>query len=203
MMNENIQYYSQIYQDRIVLKLLNHKRNGTFLDIGCHDSLHISNTATMELHLGWRGIAVDNDCSFANGWAINRPKTKFLCTDATKIDWNVLLQENQMPNEIDFLSIDLEPPEVTWEALIMIPFDKYRFGVIAFEHDHYRNSWIRNESRKHFMDRGYVLAADVNSAIHSPSDPTHADPFMWTENQDDIWIHSSIAEGMKLPLDRV
>jgi hypothetical protein len=200
-------YYSQIMQDKIALKLLKHKRNGTFLDIGCSYPMKHSNTAAMELHYGWHGIGVDIDCSVTEEWKSKRPNTVFVCKNALEIDWNALLEENGMPKEIDFLSVDLEPPPVTWHVLLNIPFDKYRFGVIAFEHDDYRNWGVKEPSRKFFQERGYVLASKKGMVVHNSIGGMvgvniHTQ-WKWTERQDDIWIHSSIAEGMKLPLDRV
>ena len=42
-----------------VINKLNNKRDGFFIDIGAYDGLTISNTAYMELELGWNGICVE------------------------------------------------------------------------------------------------------------------------------------------------
>ena len=66
-----------------------------------------------------------------------------------------------MPNIIDYASIDLEPPKLTLDVLDLIPFDKYKFRAITFEHDNYREESrtynIKEKSRKFFTDLGYKL----------------------------------------------
>lgn len=51
--------YSQKEQDLKILKLLNFKRNGYFLDIGCAEFKHLSNTYTLEKEFDWNGLCVD------------------------------------------------------------------------------------------------------------------------------------------------
>ena len=53
-----LSYYSQIGQDRIVLKILKNKKDGFFIDIGANDGVTFSNTKYME-ELGWNGICVE------------------------------------------------------------------------------------------------------------------------------------------------
>ncbi len=43
-MNEQLEFYSQIGQDKILFRLFKEKENGTFLDIGCGQPDHINNT---------------------------------------------------------------------------------------------------------------------------------------------------------------
>lgn len=207
----SIGYQGQIFQDKIALHLLDHKREGTFLDIGCHLPMVTNNTTCMELDYGWSGIAMDIDC-FYQEWATQRPRTKFICGDAMTVDWEALLQEHGMPNVIDFLSMDLEPPTLTWEAMKRFPFDKYRFNVIAYEHDGYRNFgvdgvWTRDLSRKLFMDHGYVLASSKDMPVHHEVKDFFGvhihSTWLWTELQDDIWVHSSLPIAASMPLRSV
>lgn len=51
--------YSQKNQDIKILKLLNFKQNGYFLDIGCAHFKDISNTYALEKDFGWTGLCVD------------------------------------------------------------------------------------------------------------------------------------------------
>lgn len=174
-MNENIDYPSQLGQDRIALELLKFKTNGTFLDIGCYLPNNISNTFVMETKFGWRGLALDNNIQYAEAWQ-SRPNSKFICEDATKTNWKTLLSDNNMPKEIDFLSLDLEPPQLAFSVLKNLPFDDYRFNVIAFEHDDYRGTGTKQPSRDFLNDRGYILIKELKNEIGG---------------QDDMWIHSS------------
>lgn len=176
-MEETINYYSQIGQDKIVLDLLKNKRDGTFLDIGCYLPTEISNTMCLETHFNWSGLALDINCSFADKWE-TRPRSKFICKDATTVDWVSLLEENEMPSTIDFLSLDLEPPILAFEVLKKLPFDKYKFNVIAFEHDDYRGTNTKEPSRDYLSGLGYTLVCELNG--------------LGVGGQDDIWIHSSL-----------
>lgn len=207
-----IGYQGQIFQDKIALHLLDHKNDGTFLDLGCYRPMVMNNTACMEVNHGWRGIAMDIDCSFSEEWATHRPRTKFICGDALTVDWDALLQEHGMPNVIDFLSMDLEPPLLTWEAMKRFPLDKYRFNVIAYEHDGYRNwgvdgVWTRDLSRRLFLDHGYVLASIEGMVLHHEFKldvgmNTYT-TMTWAGLQDDIWVHSSLPIAASMPLRSV
>jgi len=65
----------------------------------------------------------------------------------------------------------VEPSRVTFECLLAIPFDKYRFGIITYEHDHYvdMTSSYRDKSRKYLKLMGYeMLVANVSPNDNSP-----------------------------------
>ena len=53
-------YYSQGGEDVHILTLLDDKANGFYIDIGCNDPIHYSNTFKMYT-LGWTGILVDGN----------------------------------------------------------------------------------------------------------------------------------------------
>ena len=59
------------------------------------------------------------------------------------------------------MSLDLEPPIVTFEVLKLIPFDEYEFRVITFEHDFYREKTTKEPSRELLKGYGYELIKDV------------------------------------------
>jgi hypothetical protein len=179
---KKIKYYSQIGQDKIVIDLLKQKTNGTFLDIGCSDPVRISNTMCMESQFGWKGLAIDIDCALGELWK-SRKKSKFICANAISIDWVKLLKEYDMPNKIDFLSLDLEPPDVTLSVLKNIPLDKISFNVITFEHDDYRKYGTKIPSRKYLSDAGYILHKELFGKLEDGS----------PASQDDIWVHNSIS----------
>lgn len=50
--------FSQDGEDRIVLRLFRHRRDGFYIDIGAHHPYRFSNTALLH-ELGWRGINID------------------------------------------------------------------------------------------------------------------------------------------------
>ena len=78
-----------------------------------------------------------------------------------------------MPKVIDYLTVDLEPPTLTLEALFKIPFDDYKFKCITYETDRYRNFDTVEPSREFIQSKGYKLVKEVNS-------------------QDDYWIHPDL-----------
>jgi FkbM family methyltransferase len=53
------QSYSQFGQDKLIASLFDHKRGGTFIEIGAFDGETFSNTAMLERSYGWRGICVE------------------------------------------------------------------------------------------------------------------------------------------------
>lgn len=155
---ENIEEnFSQVCQDLFVLSVLNGKKNGTYLEIGSAHSYHNSNTALLE-QLGWTGIGLEMNQELADMHKRER-KNKVLCENALKIDYEKLLAENFTNTIIDYLQLDIEPSSNTFEALLLIPFDKYQFRVITYEHDHYvdMSRSYREKSRRYLKSIGYTL----------------------------------------------
>jgi len=152
------QNYSQVYQDMFVLTMLNGKRGGKFLEIGCAGPYFGNNTALLEKDFEWAGTSIDFDAGAIAEFNSKRP-TKTICADATQIDYEELLKDE---TNIDYLQLDCDPPLITYQTLLRIPFDKHKFAVITFEHDHYADeeSDIRNKSRKYLESIGYELVVN-------------------------------------------
>lgn len=171
-------YYSQDYmgQDKWVDEQLKHKRDGTFLDVGCHHYKNINNTYYFESELNWRGIGIEINSAYANEWKQYR-KSPFICHDATTIDYDKLLKEHNMPEIIDYLSLDLEPPKTTLLALKKILETNYSFNCVTFETDYYREKDTRDESREMLKERGFIWMCELSNP-HGP--------------QDDYYIHKRL-----------
>lgn len=176
---------SEFRQDIIADKFLKGKRNGFFVDIGASYYEKLNNTYFFEKERDYRGIAVEMNSDFAALWAEHRPNTKMYNEDATLVDYAKVLEENNAPDVIDFLSVDIDPNTATWEALLKVMDTKYTFGVIAFEVDYggdlnnKERFSVRDPSRSYLVARGYVLAIELfanGGAYHV----------------DDIWVHKSI-----------
>lgn len=167
--------YSQIQQDIIVLELLNQKKNGIFVDIGCAGPIRFSNTCLLEKTFDWSGLAIDiqNETDGFGEWSVLRPKSTHILQDALTIDYESLFEYNKLPKEIDYLSLDLEPPEITLECLFKIPFNKYTFSVITFETDEYRPGGEKRveKSRNYLSSMGYKLVKTLS-------------------NQDDVYVRN-------------
>lgn len=150
--------YSECFQDMFVLSMLNGKKNGTYLEIGSGDPYSGNNTALLETLFNWKGLSIDNSVDFVKSFSENRKNTVEF-KDALNINYSKFLDYHDLPKEIDYLQIDLEPGEATYEALLKIPFDEYKFAVITYEHDNYlcRDKTIREYSRKYLESKGYKL----------------------------------------------
>lgn len=174
-----MEIYSQIGQDRLVLTYLKNKRNGYFLDIGCCYPKYINNTYLLEKDYDWNGISVDIvNFIEPNGetWSTSRKSTHVI-EDALTIDYNDLLSKHNAPKVIDYLSMDLEPPDLTIKCLDLIPFQNYRFNFISFEVDFGRDDYKPRieKSRTLFEKMGYIYLGSICSG------------------QDDIYIHNSLS----------
>lgn len=175
--------YSQVYQDMFILSMLNGKKNGTYLEIGGADPFLGNNTVLLEQDYDWKGVSLEYDEKFIVNYQINR-KNPILHTDALKIDYKKLLQAHFQTNEIDYLQLDIEPARNTFEVLLSIPFDEYKFAVITYEHDYYVDvtKSYRDKSRRYLTLMGYELI--VNDV--SPDG---------ISNFEDWWVHPDLVDA--------
>tara|TARA_R100001244_G_scaffold92589_1_gene69866 strand:+ start:109 stop:630 length:522 start_codon:yes stop_codon:yes gene_type:complete len=150
-------YYSQIEQDRWVCEMLNFKKGGTWVDIGCARPIHINNTYALETQLNWSGLSLDISQEYIDEWEGQRSIEGLICENALTIDYDKWFTDNGIPEVVDYLSMDLEPPTITLEALYRIPFDKYKFRYITYETDAYRDMGTQELSRDYLRSKGYVL----------------------------------------------
>jgi FkbM family methyltransferase len=144
-------YYSQAGQDKWVHELIGDK--GFFVDCGAYDGIQTSNTFALE-RVGWKGICIEASPVFYQSLCINRSSVNIQCAitnhsgtigfghDSIGGDTGVpcstlgrILSEAQCPEEIDYLSLDIEGQEA--EALIYLDFQKYKIKLITVEHNLY------------------------------------------------------------------
>ena len=174
--------YSQVYQDMFILSILNGKKNGTFLEIGGADPFKGNNTVLLEKEFGWSGVSIEYNEKFIKNYRQNR-SANLLHTDALQLDYEKLLSENYEGNVIDYLQLDIEPARHTYECMLKIPFDKYKFAVITYEHDYYVDvtKSYREKSREFLKSKGYELIAnDI-----SPDGKS---------NFEDWWVHPDLVD---------
>lgn len=167
--------YSQAYQDMFVLTMLDGKKNGTYLEIGAHDGVFISNTYLLESSYGWRGLSLDIDKMSAKSFKKHR-RNPLLLADALAVDFAALAQEHGLGPQIDYLSIDIEPKTQTLACLKKILAANLRFSVITYETDYYDDSegrevaeQVRSESRRVLGAHGYDMIVG-NIANTGPDD---------------------------------
>jgi hypothetical protein len=174
--------YSQVLQDMFVLSMTNGKRNGTFLEIGGADPFKGNNTVLLEKSFDWKGVSIEYSDKFAGNYRNNRT-AKLFQEDALLIDYKKLFQENFESNVIDYLQLDIEPARNTYECMLRIPFDEYKFAVITYEHDYYVDVTrsYREKSREFLKSKGYVMV--VNDI--SPDGKS---------NFEDWWVHPDLVD---------
>ena len=147
--------YAQAAQDLFVLSVLNGKREGKYLEMGCWMPQEINNSYLLEKHFAWTGMSFDTDAAAVNYFNSLRSNHAHVA-DCTKLDYDFIIKT--LGPYIDYLSLDLEPADVTLQCLQSIPFDRLHFKVITFEHDKYRfGDAVRDAGRKIFYDAGYEL----------------------------------------------
>lgn len=196
--SENIsQNYSQIYQDIFVLSILDGKKDGTFLEIGGSHPYDNNNTALLESEYFWKGVSVEFDEKMVEFYKKERPDTISICADARELNYKKILSDNFKENTIDYLQLDIEPARNTFEVLLSIPFDEYKFAVITYEHDHYVDvtRTYRDKSRRYLKMMGYEL-------VVSDLSPDGISNF------EDWWVHpdlvnQEIIEKMKDVSDQI
>lgn len=169
--------YSQAGQDLFVLTVLNGKQNGTYVEIGSSWPIENNNTYILENQFNWTGVSFDRNEELNKAFREKRINPVISC-DATKINYSEIFKQNNLPNRIDYLQLDIEPAFQTLSALKSIDLEKYRFNVITFETDFYAggNHEVVYESRKLLQDLGYKLVASNVCHINNPFEDWYVDP---------------------------
>lgn len=147
--------FSQAGQDLFVRAMLNFKLHGIYVDIGGSDPIVASNTFILEDSYCWKGVSFDIDPVMVGLFRESR-KNACILADATIFDYAEYFKANEYPRQLDYLSIDIDPAEATYKALLRLPLQEYRFSVITYEHDNYTTGpRMMNESRKYLHELGY------------------------------------------------
>lgn len=178
--------FSQSYQDMFALSMVNGKKNGTYFEIGAADPFHGNNTALLE-KVGWTGTSLEILEYEVTKFKQQRKNDVILC-DATKFDYSVL------KGHIDYLQVDCEPPETTYEILTMLPWNQCTFGVITYEHDHYTDitQSFRKKSREFLLNKGYILI--VSNISHSRDNCPYEDWWVHPKHIDKDIIKKMLAD---------
>lgn len=156
-----IRNFGQVFQDMFVLSMLDGKSNGTYIEIGSADPLHGNNTYLLETQYNWTGVGIEYDSRYTDNYNSIR-KNKSILVNALDVDYNSLIRSVTETDTIDYLQLDCEPSHITYNILLKIPFDKYKFGVITYEHDYYADNTksYRKKSREFLTNLGYVLVVN-------------------------------------------
>ena len=182
---ENIkENYSQSMQDMFVLTMLNGKRNGIYVEIGADRPKIISNTYLLETEFDWSGVSFEIDGDKVIEFNKVR-RNKCICEDAQFYDYRYLFDERNFPKQIDYLQLDIDPAHQTLQALANLPLDEYRFSVITYETDVYRDGAdIQDEQIEILESHGYQLVAKNVKCEGNPYEDWWIDPAIVPEN---VW----------------
>jgi len=165
--------YARENQDLFVLSILDSKRDGTYVEVGSNQPIIDSNTYLLETVFDWKGVSLELNSEQALGMWTESRKNPCINCDATKVNYTELFEKYSLPNNIDFLQIDIDPTSANYEVLKMIDFEKYSFSIVTFEHNLYLSgaSWYwggedchyyREQSRQYLQNFGYTcLVPDV------------------------------------------
>jgi len=170
----NYDFKSQHGQDEYIIKLLNNKQNGIFVDVGAAHPTKLSNTYIMESELGWTGLLIEADEYFLSqlrqyrtstviealvfntntileyeyiyeptegfgnhirNLGLNHGSAYKLIKTARKSTTTLqqILDSNDMPEIIDYMSLDIEGVEL--QALKSINLEQYRFRTMTIENN--------------------------------------------------------------------
>jgi hypothetical protein len=177
-------FSSQAGQDLFVLGVLNGKTNGTYLEIGSGPAVTLSNTYMLETQFGWRGAGVEISEFWYNEHKSLPRKHYIELGDATSIDYtSLLIKAGITTTDIDYASVDCDPPNNTFAALTRLPFDTHRFAVLTFEHDAY--AWgdeYKQKSRDFLTSKGYELVV------------TNIKPTSDQGDFEDWWVHPGLVD---------
>lgn len=72
--------FSQFGEDAVLEWLFPEKRNGFYVDVGCHFPFRISNTAFLHIERGWHGLNIDVDQRAIDAFNRVRPNDINICT---------------------------------------------------------------------------------------------------------------------------
>ena len=128
--------YSQAHQDLFVRIMTEFKKNGIYCEVGGADPKQSNNTFILERDLDWKGVSIEINPELVNYFNKVR-NNPCISGDATTFDYSKYFLNNNFPKQIDYLSLDIDPPHITYKALEKLPLDKYRFSVITYEHEKY------------------------------------------------------------------
>jgi uncharacterized protein YodC (DUF2158 family) len=157
--------YSQLFQDMFILSVLNGKENGTYLQIGYNDPINKNNTTLLETKYNWYGVSICENDELNTRFSQER-RNSYHCGEVELINYSDVLKDMNKGDTIDYLQIDAGNSKKSFETLLSIPFDDYKFRLITFKHDYYMdmtNSY-RDKSRKYLKMCGYkLIVSDVSS----------------------------------------
>jgi hypothetical protein len=156
-------------KSNFIINLFKGKKEGVYVELGAYHSEEISDTHILEKNYDWTGVSFEIDKDRQAEFNLNRSNP--CMGDALKFNYLDYFEKNNFPNQIDYLSVDIDDgysvdgrpmanQYSSLHGLISLPLTQYRFSFIAFEHDanmYYKNIVMRDIQREILDSLGYVL----------------------------------------------
>lgn len=88
--------YSQTGEDRILSALLGESKTGYYVDVGCNDPKHWSNTFAFYCR-GWTGVCIDAATHMIDRYAKARPRDRAVCSPVSDTAQTLAFTEFENP----------------------------------------------------------------------------------------------------------
>lgn len=176
-------FHSQAGQDIFLASVLSGKQRGFYLEIGGGHPVDSNNSMLLETDYRWAGVSLELDARLVLLWEGIRSNV-ILQADALAFDFSQSLEELSAPAQIDYLSLDIDPARNTFQVLSKLPHEKYRFSVITFEHDRYRNG-------DEYMDRSRALLREIGYQL------VVENVHVFGKDFEDWWVDPSVVPELK------
>jgi len=156
-------------QDLFVYRILECKRNGIYLDIGCGNPFDenmnnyvLGNNTYIFSEMEWRGIGIDKK-NFSHIWYRDK---KFINENPEDIDWEKLIYENSiLQNNIDYISLFCDN---MIKVIENIPWKKINSKIITLRYQEFQD---KESIRKILIKNGYDLVCkDVKLKLNFEED---------------------------------
>lgn len=172
---------SQAGQDIFAQYINKNVQRGFFLDLGCNEPFKYNNTALLEDN-NWTGILVDYMPELISICSSHR-KSKCICADLKVTSLTDILDNNNSPQIIDYISMDLDY-DVALNSIKTLDVSKYIIRSLTFEHDYYcTKSTMMEESRDYLESIGLkIVCKNVNIFDNSPFEDWYINPDLVSEN---------------------
>ena len=193
--------YSQVGQDLWAIEMNKFKKNGYFLDIGAFDGVNFSNSYLLESEYDWNGICVEalpsnfnilknsrkcislncaltdqvGKCLINSSGSTSRLTNtgNFNTIEVPTITFEKMFEAYNVPNTIDYLSLDIEGHE--YLALTKFPFSTHKCLVITVEHNLYcEGPQRKNQLQQILLANDYVLVKEDVADANLPFEDWYA-----------------------------
>ena len=129
-------------QEDFVIKVLNEKKNGYYVELGAAHYSNGNNTFLLEKDYDWKGVSFEINDSMKDEFNKNRRNP--CMGDALNFNYIDYFEKNDFPKQIDYLQLDIDAgydhngrpvgnSHWTLQGLVSLPLSTYRFTLITFE----------------------------------------------------------------------